>query len=160
MPLVPGGLERNRLYAHSVACAPCLWASTWIVKCFIPSMFRWSSLVAVGRHTWLILPYIKPTIQWRWQFNIVLSSDRSVMEWTFGLLEMCFRCLVRWHITRQHSKKQCLLRGMSCFAQYCHGSWIATHVRGHICCKGRPNGMYQQQQLTAGQATHIKGGTS
>ncbi len=45
--------------------------------------------------TWLITPYITPTTRRQRVFNRVFSSARSVIERTFGVLKMRFRCLDR-----------------------------------------------------------------
>ncbi len=45
--------------------------------------------------TWLMTPYIAPTARRQRGFNRVFSSARSVIEHTFGLPKMRFRCLDR-----------------------------------------------------------------
>ncbi len=95
--------------------------SYWLTLSFLQS-FRWIPPLegwllgdnGYPLRTWLITPYLMPTIVRDLSFNRKHMKTRSVIERTFGLLKIHFRCLDKSGETLQYRSQHSLWHVLCC----------------------------------------------
>ncbi|XP_053482512.1 putative nuclease HARBI1 [Ictalurus furcatus] len=128
--------DANCLVTHVYANYPGSSHDSFILaNSVIPTVFQRGSLDGwlIGDDgyplkPWLLTPYVTPTTRKQHVFNSVLNRARSVIERTFGMLKMRFKCLDRSGGTLQYSPKNVSAFFVAC----CVLHNIATHHGCHF----------------------------